>query len=285
MFSPPKIGILELYDSVPGMTFSIRSFPMSTENPSIELIKTLVELEQAGIPLDDFGNSLLELSMVDQYTHIDLHQEFGASGNTPFGLHGINHTIRVVFWVLYLVEISNRQGYPINEEEALAAMYAALVHDLSRKDDLPGGQHGKDAASKYRNLLGNHLSPQLLERCLTAVEWHGYSEDPIMPDPVWMLLKDADALDRARLSPPGMLDGCDPSRLRLTVLKENTPIMDACLTMSLLLTALLTVNDARKSIFRDVTLDFVDTLLSASTGQSESLQQAVHLITDRFQSA
>ena len=97
-----------------------------------------------------------------------------------------------------------------------------------------------------------------------------------------MLLKDADALDRARLSPPGMLDGCDPSRLRLTVLKENTPILDACLTMSLLLTALLTLYDARKSIFHNVTLDFVGTLLSASTGQSESLQQAVHLITDRF---
>jgi hypothetical protein len=255
---------------------------MSSNTPAIELIQTLMDLEHAGVPLDDFGNALLELSMVDQYTHIDLFQEFSRAETSAFGLHGINHTIRVVFWVLYLVEISNRLGYPVIEEEALAAMYAALVHDLSRRDDLPGGEHGRMAAKKYRDLLQAHLSGKLLDRCMTAVEWHGFAENPSPPDPIWMLLKDADALDRARLAPPGVRDGCDPSRLQLPVLQENTPVLDGCLTMSTLLTTLLTLYEIRPTVFRNVTEDFVQILLAEVADQPAPLQQAAHLITDRF---
>jgi hypothetical protein len=184
--------------------------------------------------------------------------------------------------VLYLVEISNRLGYGIAEEDALAAMYAALIHDLSRQDDFPGGEHGKDAAREYREVLKAHLPENLLERCLNAVEWHGYADDPPMPDTVWMLLKDADALDRARLSPPGRLDGCDPARLRLPVLRENTPVLDACLTLSMLLTVLITLYEVRLPIFRNVTQDFIDILQAEMENQPVPIQQAAHLITDRF---
>lgn len=255
---------------------------MPSDSPAVELIETLMNLEQAGVPLDDFGNALLELSLVDQYTHIDLFHEFSKEETTPFGLHGINHSVRVVFWVLYLIEISNRLGYAVSEEEALAAMYAALVHDLSRNDDLPGGEHGKDAARKYRNLLQDHLPPEMLMRCVTAVEWHGYTEDPPLPDAVWMLLKDADALDRARFAPPGVQDGCDPSRLHLPVLQENTPVLDACLKLSMLLTVLLTVYEIRPSVFRNVAEYFVEILQAEMADQPEPLQQAAGLITDRF---
>jgi len=253
-----------------------------TEKPALELVNTLIMLEQAGIPLDDFGNSLLELSMVDQYTHFDLMNEFSTTGNSPLGLHGIDHTVRVVFWVLYLVEISNRLGYRISEDEALAAMYAALVHDLTREDDLPGGAHGQAAARKYREVLRGHLEPDMLERCMTAVEWHGYDENPALPDPVWMLLKDADALDRARLAPPGVMDGCDPDRLRLPVLRENPTLIDACLTISMLLTTLLTLYEVKTGIFRYMTLTFAEILLAESAAEPEPFQQAVHLITDRL---
>ncbi len=251
-------------------------------SPAVELIKALIHLEQGGVPLDDFGNALLELSMVDQYTHIDLVKEFSRVESSPFGLHGINHTIRVVFWVLYLVEISNRLGYGISEEDALAAMYAAMIHDLSRKDDFPGGQHGKDAALEYRDLLKEHLPDQLMERCLKAVEWHGYAEEPPVLDNVLMLLKDADALDRARLASPGGFGGCDPTRLRLPVLRENTPVLDTCLTLSMLLAVLLTLYEVRPPIFHTVTRDFVDVLHAEMEGQDSSIQQAAHLITDRF---
>lgn len=256
---------------------------MPTEgSPAVELVSTLIRLEQGGIPLDDFGNALLELSLVDQYTHIDLIKEFARVDSTPYSLHGVNHTIRVVFWVLYLVEISNRLGYGIGEEEALSAMYAALIHDLSRKDDLPGGDHGRDAAREYRDLLQVHLPEVLLERCLKAVECHGYENDPPEQDAVWMLLKDADALDRARMAPPGKLYGCDPSRLRLPVLCENTPVLDACLTLSQPLAVLLTLYEVRPPIFRNMTQDFIDILQAEMENQATSIQQAAHLITDRF---
>lgn len=251
-------------------------------SPAVELVRTLIQLEQGGVPLDDFGNALLELSMVDQYTHIDLVKEFARADSTPFGLHGANHTIRVVFWVLYLVEISNRLGYGIKEEDALAAMYAALIHDLSRKDDFPGGQHGRDAAQEYRDLLKAHLPEQLLDRCLKAVEWHGYADEPSTVDVVLMLLKDADALDRARLAAPGRFLGCDPSRLRLPVLRENTLVLEACLTISMLLAVLLTLYEVRPPIFRNVTRDFINIFQAEMEDQDVSTRQAAHLITDRF---
>lgn len=257
---------------------------MSAKRASIELIQTLIDLENTGIPLEDFGNALQELSLLDQFTGLNLSQEFTRMQRAPFGLHGINHTIRVVFWVLYLVEISNRLGYTIREDEALAVLYAALVHDLCRQDDLPGGQHGRDAANLYQGFLREHLLESELRRCITAIECHGFAQDPPDFDPVWMLLKDADALDRARLAPPGQPEGCDPLRLRLPVLRENTPVLDACLTISLLLLELLTINESNPEIFRTVTLNLVDLLRMEMMDQPEVFRQAAHLITDRFRS-
>ncbi len=158
--------------------------------------------------------------MVDRFTHINLVQEFSSMSSRLFGLQG-STTPSGSFWVLYLVEISNRLGYPISEEEALAAMYAALVHDLSVKTTCPAACMVRMPPDNIVICCGA-LPANLLKRCLTAVEWHGYSEDPA-------LLIRLDAVERcrcpgsARLAPPGMLDGCDPTRLRLPVLHENTP--------------------------------------------------------------
>ena len=258
---------------------------MAMESPAVELIKILIKMEEAGVPLDDFGNALMELSMLDRFSGIDILSISQSNGRSAYGLHGIDHTVRVVFWVLYLVEISNRQGYGIREEDALAAMYAALIHDLSRKDDYPGGQHGKDAARDYRHLLEARLSAEQLERCLTAVAWHGFSDEPGMREPVWMLLKDADALDRARFAHPGMSeDGCDPSRLRLPVLNENTPILSGCLDVSVVLTSLLIVLTSHTGVFQHAVANFLKMLSESMDGQPEQIRQAAHLITDRFNS-
>jgi len=255
---------------------------MAMDNPMFELIKTLIKMEEAGVPLDDFGNSLMELSMLDRFTQIDIQKETQSTGKSPYGLHGIDHTVRVVFWELYLVEISNRQGYAIGEGDALAAMYAALIHDLSRQDDRPGGQHGKDAARDFRLLLKTRLSEEQLERCLAAVAWHGFSEEPDVRDPVWMLLKDADALDRARFGYPGTGEGCDPARLRLPVLQENTLILSGCLDLSVVLTTQLTVFEPHLDIFQHAVSNFIYRLKSAAGDMPKEMQQASHLITDRF---
>jgi hypothetical protein len=245
-------------------------------------MKTLVQMEEAGVPLDDFGNSLMELSMLDRFTGIDIQREARSTVMSPYGLHGVDHTVRAVFWVLYLVEISNRQGYRISEGDALAAMYAALIHDLSRKDDRAGGQHGKDAARDFRQLLETRLAPDQLERCLTAVAWHGFSQEPEVRDPVWMLLKDADALDRARLGEPGSWGGCDPSRLRMPVLLENTLILQGCLDLSVVLTTLLIVFEPHPDVFQHAAAGFIQRLREAQNGLPEDLRQAMHLIVDRF---
>lgn len=255
---------------------------MATDSPSFELMKTLIHMEEAGIPVDDFGNALMELSMLDRFTGIDIQVEAKSTVMSPYGLHGIDHTVRVVFWVLYLVEISNRQGYAINVSDALAGMYAALIHDLSRKDDHAGGQHGKDAARDYRHLLEERLSGDQLERCLTAVAWHGFSQEPDVRDPVWMLLKDADALDRARLGEPGKGYGCDPARLRLPVLKENTPILQGCLDLSVVLTTLLVVFEAHSHVFHHAVTGLINRLKEDAKDQPDENRQASHLITDRF---
>ena len=101
----------------------------------------------------------------------------------------------------------------------------------------------------------------MLVRCLTAVKWHGYSQEPQGYDPVWMLLKDADALDRARFAAPGTIFGCNPARLRLPVLKENTPVLDGCLTISMLLPVLISVTRLENSVFRAMTDEFIRQLL------------------------
>jgi len=258
--------------------------PAISLSPSIELIQTLIRLEEAGIPLDDFGNTLMELTLVDKFTGRDIQKVFEASSMSVGGLHGMDHTVRVVFWVLYLVEISNRLGYPVDEEEALAAVFAALVHDLSRTDELPGGAHGKLAAQQFKHFLQEQLSAEMLMRCLKAVELHGYAEEPQEYDPIWMLLKDADALDRARFASVGTYEGCDPTRLRLSVLKENTPVLDACLTISQLLPALIMLTRPQKEVFRAVTDDLVARLLVDSRNQEKPIQQAVRLVTDRYYS-
>jgi hypothetical protein len=255
-----------------------------TNTPTIEFIQTLIRLETAGVPLEDLSNTLLELSLVDQFTGMEIQKVFDESFQSIGGLHGVDHTVRVVFWVLYLVEISNRLGYPVNEEEALAAVFAALVHDLSRTDDMPGGEHGKLASEQFRQFIQEQLSPEMMERCLIAIQWHGYPEDPQDYDPVWMLLKDADALDRARLAHPGIYEGCDPSRLRLPVLKENTLILDACLTISILLPILIVLTRPEKMVFRVLTDAFIRRLITDSRNADEVIQQAVRLVVDRYYS-
>jgi hypothetical protein len=254
-------------------------------SPSIELLQTLIHLEQTSIPLDDFASALIELALVDRFTGKEIQKAFTDSSKSDHGLHGVDHTVRVVFWVLYLVEISNRLGYPIREEEKLAAVLAALVHDLSRTDDMPGGKHGEIASREYGQYLQEQLSPAMLVRCVSAVKWHGYSQEPKGSDPVWMLLKDADALDRARFAAPGTIFGCNPARLRLPVLKEITPVLDGCMKISMQLPALITLNRLENLVFRTLTDGFVRQLITGTFNGDESIQQSALLISDQYYAA
>jgi hypothetical protein len=164
----------------------------------------------------------------------------------------------------------------------LSALYAALIHDLARKDDLPGGKHGRDAARIYRETLQKYLSDEQLKRCIEAVECHGFADEPLIPDPVWMLLKDADALDRARLAPPGIFIGCDPKRLRLPVLTENTPVLERCLAMSMLLLELMYDQDFAPGLFKTAASQLAMRLMRDTAGSEQPVIDATFLITDRI---
>jgi hypothetical protein len=252
--------------------------------PSMELIQALINLEESNIPLDDFSNALLELALVDQFTGMEIQKIFDDSFRSEQGFHGVDHTVRVVFWVLYLVEISNRLGYSISEEEALAAVFAALVHDLYRTDELPGGEHGELASLQFKKFLQKQLSEEMLARCLSAVAMHGYEEEPQGYDPVWMLLKDADALDRSRFARPGSIEGCNPARLRLPVIKENTPVLEGCLAISVLLPDLIELYQPENSVFRVLTDKLVAGVIKDAQSAPESIQQAARLVADRYYS-
>ncbi len=252
------------------------------QNPAVDLIQVLIGLEKVRVPIDDFSRALWRLSTLDALPGLDLSREYSSRRPTLFGLHDLSHTIRVAFWALYLVELSNRLGYPVSGDETLAIVYAALIHDLARVDDLPGGKHGRDAALRYRPVLDGHLKPDLLERCLKAVEIHGFKDEPVQPDPVWMTLKDADALDRARLGPPGHWETCDPSRLRLPVLTENTPVLEACLAISVLLLELLDPQKSEPGICARSADIMARKIIQGIDGTDRQMREAALLVTDRL---
>jgi hypothetical protein len=232
--------------------------------------------------MEDFVNTLKNFARMDRFVVGETRVAFDSGMRAAAGLHGVDHTLRVVFWVQYLVAISNRLGYVIGEDDAFAADLAALIHDLSRVDDLPGGAHGRTAAKKFETFLSRYLACNHLERCLAAVACHGYADDPKEYDPIWMLLKDADALDRARFAAPGRYDGCDPKRLRLPVLKENTPILSACLGVSELLPKLIYVPGPDFPVFQLSAERFMN-LVTVETDTADDVnRQIARLFIERY---
>jgi hypothetical protein len=118
-------------------------------------------------------------------------------------LHGINHTYRVMTLVLLL---GKRLGL---ERECKLAFMAAFIHDMSRKHDGFCNRHGKRAV-KYKLpqfaefFKSQGIEDTDLEEISFAVHYHCKYYQPSKKHPYFKtlaLLKDADALDRIRISP------------------------------------------------------------------------------------
>ncbi len=135
------------------------------------------------------------------------------------GIHGVGHTLRV--WV-HAQEIAHELGLAPWEREVLH--HAALWHDVGRTHDGADYYHGAKSAGKVVG-LGLHaaLDPVVADTALELVTHHcgdeGHAEramqwlyEPEASLRLFRILKDADALDRVRLS-----DGVDPSFLRFPV--------------------------------------------------------------------
>ena len=138
--------------------------------------------------------------------------------------HGTGHVNRVIFLGLLL---ARSHGY----EDLFSAIFAAAhLHDLARRHDGPCTEHGQWAvASKLPRYLSLYrragLIPALVPDVVTAVASHCHPTELLEHHPhrrLTALLKDADALDRARLGPGAL----DPRLLRLDKSDRFIPLAE-----------------------------------------------------------
>lgn len=116
--------------------------------------------------------------------------------------HGVNHTYRVMIHVLNI----GRNAYL--GKAILPALCAAFIHDMARKDDGYCTQHGRWAAEKKLpgftvQFTEMGLDKDDLKAVRLAVSNHSLNEEIPENHPYFTivaLLKDADALDRIRIS-------------------------------------------------------------------------------------
>ncbi len=122
-------------------------------------------------------------------------------------LHGQSHTLRVMILsdLLYSRAVEGKLEVPRNLYRNLMA--AALIHDLARKNDglcLNHGLWGKETKRLIaeKMFLGYKLPEEEWRSIGEAVEAHSRHDPPTpyAPGSLTALLKDADGLDRVRLS-------------------------------------------------------------------------------------
>lgn len=114
--------------------------------------------------------------------------------------HEVDHFVRVLVWVEYLSDL-----YSIEDREALR--WAAVLHDIRRRDDGDDPGHGKRAAEWIVSNLQDRIGLKCIDEVCKLCEQHDIEVDN--PSTELMILKDADALDRVRLG------GVDTNRLYL----------------------------------------------------------------------
>ena len=117
-------------------------------------------------------------------------------------LHGSGHVYRVMHHVLKL-------GTTLKfEHETKLAFFAAYIHDMSRQHDGKCSEHGQRAADDKLPLFlplfrNNGMKEEDIPYIYAAVANHSLPVDLSQNDPnykVTAILKDADALDRIRIS-------------------------------------------------------------------------------------
>lgn len=130
--------------------------------------------------------------------------------HNPYGIHGVAHVARVQVWAERLArEVAGPGALRLPE-----LRWAAACHDVGRHDDGIDRKHGdRSAAWVLANLTVER--PELtagvdLAFVAELCRWHQPKDrEAARMTLELMILKDADALDRARLG------DLDPSRLRL----------------------------------------------------------------------
>lgn len=141
--------------------------------------------------------------------------------------HGIGHTTRVVFFTYLILKISKITDKDLRS----ACYYAAILHDIGKSRDIEDSEHGEKSCDIYRERVKNKnkkyrisaLPENLVQPVLDAVKYHSYDDNKVPEDKktlIWKVLKDADALDRARLPREA---SCDRQYLRMEVFTSRSP--------------------------------------------------------------
>ncbi len=115
--------------------------------------------------------------------------------------------------MLYALAIAQRQGLPEKDKDILGA--AAAFHDSRRQDDWLDVGHGQRAADYYREYCVSHKL-DFEQKCYDIIYYHDRDDQigidvisgrsPLEQNGVvlYKIFKDADALDRFRLSSNGL---------------------------------------------------------------------------------
>ncbi len=129
--------------------------------------------------------------------------------------HGVAHATRVSVCTELLSRILIKQGMNLDVE---ALRWGAPIHDVGRKHDGYDWIHGAISAGWASKNLKGLLPDASLDVLRYIVEWHAPEDDeaPQMT-PELAVLKDADAMDRARVRHAYV----NPSELRCAVSKSS----------------------------------------------------------------
>jgi putative nucleotidyltransferase with HDIG domain len=152
--------------------------------------------------------------------------------HNPKGIHGINHTKRVLFLVELLAALEN-----LVEPERDVLSMAAVYHDIGRTSDGADRAHGYVSLSKVERMGLERLEDLEEDTAMKyLIETHcindkdalalvvGYGlKKPGRAKSLLMLFKDADGLDRVRIN------DLNPGMLRLPVSRELVQIAEELL--------------------------------------------------------
>jgi len=145
------------------------------------------------------------------------------SDSQACGGHGIGHVVRVMFWARLLLCYEDAPDSSASD----SSLMAALLHDLCRLTDREDEIHGRVADEQYAEQIRTALGPTgetSVAAAINAVKMH-CRDDADCPaeqrDLVWTILKDADALERGRFTPPNRPGGCNRAYLRTQLLKDR----------------------------------------------------------------
>ena len=149
--------------------------------------------------------------------------------------HGLNHNIRVLLFAFYLAKKTN-----LNEEDFRIIMDACKYHDVGRINDLYDERHGLRSSEMIDKIVDDEIynNKENLNVLKAIIEYHSIPDREI--DKIYRkyklndltrykllatILKDADGLDRVRLSINNkVFSDLNPRYLRLDESKELVKI-------------------------------------------------------------